>query len=124
MKRKFDEVYEQWVVEAADKPILAPPLKPDEEQAPQQTPQPEAPQDSIDNQQPAADTGKTVDSSSFVTLVRLLKDAYVIRPTDEDCSKIIDIGEINANNASEKFKVILSMIKKYLPELDIDLGGI
>ena len=125
MNRKFDQIYRQYVTEK-EEPILAPPLK--QGQAAQAAEEPPAPAENQDvsNQEPPAEqrTGTSVDSSSFVTMTRLLKDAFIIKPSDEDASKIIDIGEINGNNASEKFKVILGLIKKYLPELDIDLKGI
>lgn len=63
-----------------------------------------------------------LDSSGFVTLVRLLKIAFVVRPKEEDAGNIMDIGEINGTNVYDKFRTILSLIKKYSPDVDIDMS--
>ena len=117
MKSKFNSIYSQYILEQD-----APPAPPAPDAAaggaptPAAAPAPGAAEPTIDNQ----GEEKKLDTDGFVTLVRLLKDAFVVKPTTEDADSIIDIGEINATNAYEKFKKILTLIKKYNPEAEID----
>tara|TARA_R110000868_G_scaffold129906_1_gene339198 strand:+ start:300 stop:662 length:363 start_codon:yes stop_codon:yes gene_type:complete len=110
MKSKFHDIYNLYITEQ-DAPA-----------APEPPPAPEPPANAgaaptIDNQQPEA----KLDTDGFVTLVRLLKDAFVVKPSTEDADSIIDIGEINAVNAYDKFKKILDLIKKYNPDVDVNI---
>lgn len=118
MQSRFRKIYNSYIVEqdAAAAPVAEPEasaLPAPTETAPTET----APD--IDNQQPEPDA--QLDTSGFVTLVRLLKDAFVIRPDDEDADKIIGVGEINGDNVYDKFAEILTLIKKYNPDIDIDM---
>jgi len=115
MKSKFHEIYKQYITEQDEVPAAPAPEAPP---APEASAAPEAP--TIDNQQPE----QKLDTDGFVTLVRLLKDAFVVRPSNEDADNIIDIGEINASNVYEKFKNILTLIKKYNPDADIGDGNL
>jgi len=117
MKSRFHDIYRQYINEQDEVPP-APPAPPGAPEVPEAPAAPETP--TIDNQQPE----QKLDSDGFVTLVRLLKDAFVVRPTSEDADDIIDIGEINASNVYDKFKQILTLIKKYNPNVDMGDGGL
>ena len=111
MKSKFHDIYRKYITEQDEPgtppPAPEPPAAPDTQAAPAEP--------TIDNQEPE----QKLDTDGFVTLVRLLKDAFVVKPATEDADAIIDIGEINASNVYDKFKKILTLIKKYNPDVDI-----
>jgi len=116
MQSRFRKIYNSYIVEQ-DAPA-APVAEPEASALPEPT---EAVPD-IANQQPEPEpeADAQLDTSGFVTLVRLLKDAFVIRPDDEDADKIIGVGEINGDNVYDKFAEILVLIKKYNPDIDME----
>lgn len=115
--KRFYKIYKQYIVEQDNDAAIAAP----ETVAP-----------AIGNQQPGAippaaagpesDTNK-LDSAAFVGLIRMLKSAFVARPSDEDTAKITtDIGEINETNAMDVYKKLIPVIGKYV-DIRGTLGG-
>ena len=119
MQSKFWKLYREFITEQQDSEQpqavtdIENGIQPPEADIPATDEQPD-----ITEQEP----GEQLDTSGFVTMVRLLKDAFVVRPEEEDAGSIMDIGEINGTNAYKKFKQILSLIKKYNPEIDVDIS--
>lgn len=122
MESRFRKIYDSYIVEQGE------PAAPVEQPDPNASalPVPVKGEQDIANQQLEPEPAEQLDTSGFVTLVRLLKDAFVIRPEEEDADKIIDIGEVNGDNVYDKFTAILALIKKYNPDIDIqtDLSNI
>ena len=114
MKSKFNSIYSRYIVEQDEQPEVN--FNPDSNTAQAEATPPVAPD--IENQQP--DQPQQLDTNGFVALVRLLKDAFVTRPKTADADKILEIGDINADNVYDKFKQISTLIKKYNPESDFD----
>ena len=114
MESRFHKIYNSYIVEQGETTTPVE-VVPDPNASALPTPTEAAP-DIADQQ---LDAEEQLDTSGFVTLVRLLKDAFVIKPDEDDADKILGIGEINGNNVYEKFTEVLSLIKKYNPEIDI-----
>lgn len=117
MKSKFWNLYRQFVTEQQDPelPQSVANIEGEDGAMPENVPPQDQPD--ITEQTP----GQQLDSSGFVTMVRLLKDAFVIRPEDEDAGSIMELSEINGTNSYESFRKILTLIKKYNTEVDIDI---
>ena len=60
-------------------------------------------------------------SEGEVMLVRLLKKALVMKPDDSAMMEIDEIGDVNEKNAKDSLKKIVSVMKRYSTELDIEL---
>ena len=114
MESRFHKIYNSYIVEQGEP---AAPVEADPDPNASALPVPAEAAPNIADQQ--LDAEEQLDTSGFVTLVRLLKDAFVIKPDEDDADKILGIGEINGNNVYEKFTEVLSLIKKYNPEIDI-----
>lgn len=123
MESRFWKLYRQFITEQQDAAVpqavanIEGGMDLQSDQSALQADQPPQ-QTDITNQDPTAN----LDNAGFVTLIRLLKDAFVLHPKDEDADVILNIGNINSANAYEKFNTILGLIKKYNPEIDVDLS--
>ena len=79
--------------------------------------------ETIDNQQPPAPTTSRLSPESYVTLVKLLKAAFLAEPSEEDAANVSELkftgangqetNEINETNADEAFQKLLPIISKY-----------
>lgn len=58
---------------------------------------------------------------SEVMYVRLLKKAMVMKLDPEDIDTVTDLTDVNENNAKEVLSDILTVMKSYSTEIDIDL---
>jgi len=77
-------------------------------------------------QKPGPDSGPEREKftpEGKVMLVRLLLKAFVISPKPEDASEISKFEDINANNASEVLKQLISLMRKYT-DLDVNTPGV
>lgn len=115
--KKFEQIYRQYINEQ-DQTAAA--ITAPEGPGAQTNPNASAlnsPQSTIDNQQAADGEGTphSLDSTGFVSLVRLLKAAFIAKPSDADSAKVTaDTPEINETNAMQVFKQLLPLIGKYV----------
>lgn len=73
---------------------------------------PPVPQESAPTQ-PAQPAAQALSPEGEVTLVRLLKQAFVARPKDDDALRIENLGDVTSANAKEQLKAISEMLSTY-----------
>ena len=130
-KSNFDKLYSSYekvlVREANDEDVasdglsdpdaaLPPPVGTEAAQAAQDaanTPaEPEPTQDEPQTQEPAQET-PSLSSEGEVTLIRLLKQAFIAKPDDIDAISIENMGEVTTANAKKQLDTISSLLTKY-----------
>lgn len=133
--RRFEQLCSQYILieEKGEKPVdLNAPAEPAQAPTDLNAPTSEDKQEepTLDNQKPPEPAISQLSPASYVTLVRLLRDAFIAKPSDEDASTIAKMkfttdsgeesGEINETNAEDAFSKILPIISKY-SRTDINL---
>lgn len=69
-------------------------------------------------QQPQQATPLTSEGEAM--LVRLLKKALVIKPDTTDTDTILELPDVNPDNSKEVLQQLLTLIRKYDPDVDIN----
>lgn len=54
-----------------------------------------------------------------VMLVRLLIKALVLKPDDADTDSILELPEVNAQNAKQVLEKIIALVRKYDPDVTL-----
>lgn len=127
-KSNFDKLYSSYekvlVREANDEDVasdglsdpdaaLPPPVGTEAAQDAANTPaEPEQTQDEPQPQEPAQET-PSLSSEGEVTLIRLLKQAFIAKPDDIDAISIENMGEVTTANAKKQLDTISSLLTKY-----------
>lgn len=66
--------------------------------------------------EPAA---QPLSSEGEVMLVRLMKKALVLKPDDADTDSIVEMPEVNAQNAKQVLERLIALIRKYDPDVSL-----
>jgi len=59
-------------------------------------------------------------SEGEAMLVRLLKKALVIKPDTTDTDSILEMPDVNPDNAKDVLQQLITLIRKYDPDVDIN----
>lgn len=70
--------------------------------------------------QPTNDQATPLSSEGEAMLVRLLKKALVIKPDTADTDTIVELPDINPTNAKNVLQQLVTLIRKYDPDVDIN----
>jgi len=87
---------------------------------PEQTDAAMPPADAVAPAAPEEPQVQPLTSEGEAMLVRLLKKALVISPDDTDTDSINDMPEINPSNARAVLEQLITLIRKYDPDVDIN----
>lgn len=68
----------------------------------------------------AAQPATPLTSEGETMLVRLLKKALVIKPDTTDTDTIIELPDINPENAKEVLTQLITLVRKYDPDVDLN----
>lgn len=71
-------------------------------------------------EQPAAQPATPLSTEGEAMLVRLLKKALVIKPDTTDTDTILELPDVNPDNAKNVLQQIITLIRKYDPDVDIN----
>lgn len=67
-----------------------------------------------------AQAASTLTSEGETMLVRLLKKALVIKPDTTDTDTILELPDVNPENSKDVLSQLLTLIRKYDPDVDIN----
>jgi len=71
-------------------------------------------------EQPAAQPAAPLSTEGEAMLVRLLKKALVIKPDTTDTDSILELPDVNPDNAKNVLQQIITLIRKYDPDVDLN----
>jgi hypothetical protein len=105
---KFIETLKKYQPLLEQEPASALPPEQDAAMPPAAAPAPETPQVA-----PLTSEGEAM-------LVRLLKKALVIKPDTTDTDTILEMPDVNPENAKDVLSQIITLVRKYDPDIDIN----
>ena len=77
------------------------------------------PADQVEAPAAAEQPAQPLSSEGEVMLVRLLKKAIVLKPDDADSDTIVEMPEVNAENAKTVLQQLVTLIRKYDPDISL-----
>jgi len=113
------DYYKNQLINEADEEAPLPPGT--EETNTEDNPTPQENQQTEEQPAETEQQTKELTPEGEVLLIRLLKKAFVISPKPEDIEQMSDIDNINENNARESLSKIISLMKKYSTDIDIEI---
>lgn len=63
---------------------------------------------------PAAPAAQALSPEGEVTLIRLLKQAFIAKPSDADAMSVENLGDVTSQNAKAQLKQISAMLSNYV----------
>lgn len=60
-----------------------------------------------------APTGEALTSEGEITLIRLMKQAFIAKPDDMDAVTIEGLGEVTSDNAKQQLDAVSNLLLKY-----------
>jgi len=113
------DYYKNQLINEADEEAPLPPGT--EETNTEDNPTPQENQQTEEQPAETEQQTKELTPEGEVLLIRLLKKAFVISPKPEDIEQMSDIDNINENNARESLSKIISLMKKYSTDIDMEI---